>query len=78
MRRVARCQGCHERGRHPRRPYFASCSSLKPVAMGFVLLVSAAGFGCFPEGARGAGSGPRLSSVVRQFEIMPPLPSLWQ
>src|SRR5437588_11941238 len=20
MRRVARCQGCHERGRHPRRP----------------------------------------------------------
>ena len=37
MRRVARCQGCHERGRHPRRPYFASCRSLKPVAMGFVL-----------------------------------------
>jgi hypothetical protein len=27
---------------------------------------------------RGAGSGPRLSSVVRQFEIMPPLPSSWQ
>ena len=37
MRRVARCQGCHERGRHLRRPYFASCNSLKPVAMGFVL-----------------------------------------